>query len=464
EEEIAVEEPVIAPIIIEPIYIAPVYVPVEVIIGPEVIEPILPEEEATEAGLTIEEFLDAQGESLSELKPVMNPKQTIKNFQFFQENKLLSDEIIKAMPSEDQDKDNDGVNDLLEFILGLDPESDDSDSDGISDLEELEQGLNPAAWDSDGDKIPDAIDDKPLEYNPAIILGPIESNIDTDKDGLTDVQEERDGTDPQVADSDGDGITDGEEILNYGTDPNTVTSIEELYTPAITEGSQQVHTSGSSSLMLKGEPEEELSLYMIDENGDLVKLGTAEIDEFGKGIVHIENLEAGEHEIFVGTMEDGKLSSFSPSQTLKVSAEQAPQFEGLNLRMASTINHARAEQGYFELVLPESDRQIEIVYHFQSAVLSQTLIADASGQTVALAPSELLEPGNHRLTIAAIDPETNERSESIQIEFAVDATTTAFVSGQVSEGANPWAMVGGAAAFLAGLGALAAFLKKRKTA
>ncbi len=42
---------------------------------------------------------------------------------------------------------------------------------------------------------------------------------DTDGDGLSDEREEELGTDPGVADSDGDGVTDGEEVDTHGTDP-----------------------------------------------------------------------------------------------------------------------------------------------------------------------------------------------------------------------------------------------------
>jgi hypothetical protein len=40
------------------------------------------------------------------------------------------------------------------------------------------------------------------------------SNIDSDKDGLTDIQEKEKGTDPKKADTDGDGFLDGQEIKN----------------------------------------------------------------------------------------------------------------------------------------------------------------------------------------------------------------------------------------------------------
>jgi hypothetical protein len=42
---------------------------------------------------------------------------------------------------------------------------------------------------------------------------------DKDQDGLTIVEEQTYGTDPELYDTDGDGLGDGEEIFEYGTDP-----------------------------------------------------------------------------------------------------------------------------------------------------------------------------------------------------------------------------------------------------
>jgi len=479
-EEPIDEEPV-EEVVEEPVYVQPVYVPVQVIIGPEVIEPIIeepideePVDEIVEAPLTIEEILLVEPTDTpvepTEKKPVLEPVKIIENFQMLEANQILAPEIIEQMPEADADEDGDGVSDLLEFQLGLNTETDDSDNDGIKDLEEIQLGLDANGWDTDGDRIPDNIDDAPLEYNAPVITEPIVSIEDTDGDGLTDVQEVLAGTDPLEADSDGDGLSDGEELLNYGLNPNQANTQEDIIKPAMTGGSNtQRLEAGDQALTVKGAPGEELKMFTLDENGELIELGVTEIDEFGKGLMKIENLPAGEYEVFVGqTNKKGQLTEFSAPQPLNVSAEPSPHFEGIDVKLATeptdeSVDAKEASQGIFQLTLPQTDRQIEIIYHFQSAVLSQTLIADASGQVVSLEPSAALEPGNHTLTIAAIDLETNERSQSTEIKFAVDPTTTAFVSGQVSDESNPWGLVAGAAAFLAGLTALAVFMRKRKT-
>ncbi len=58
---------------------------------------------------------------------------------------------------------------------------------------------------------------------PAVLLPPQDdpnSTVDSDGDGLTDYQEVHDyHTDPHKADTDGDGLTDGEEVKVWRTDP-----------------------------------------------------------------------------------------------------------------------------------------------------------------------------------------------------------------------------------------------------
>ena len=91
------------------------------------------------------------------------------------------------------DLDQDGMPDDWEIANGLNPNDpvdaqEDKDGDGLSNLEEFKQGTNPALADSDGDGLKDA------------------SELSTHH------------TNPLLADSDGDGLNDNVEILT-GTDP-----------------------------------------------------------------------------------------------------------------------------------------------------------------------------------------------------------------------------------------------------
>lgn len=105
------------------------------------------------------------------------------------------------------DSDNDGLSDEVEVSIGTDPTNEDSDGDGILDAEEVGDDIaNPLDTDEDG------------------IIDALDSNIlDTDMDGVVD-QLDPANANPCIpdntiglCDTDGDGISDGDEIAN-GTD------------------------------------------------------------------------------------------------------------------------------------------------------------------------------------------------------------------------------------------------------
>lgn len=171
------------------------------------------------------------------------------------------------------DSDGDGLTDAEEFALGTDAKLRDTDGDGISDYEEVNgfvvtlrfggtvsvttDPLNPdtdgdtlrdgaerqlgtdpttsdgdAVFDDDGDGLVNLQESsgwsvttyavstapgvQPTSSTRAVTSDP--DLPDTDGDGLTDAQEMALGTDPRSADTDGDGLTDAQEIA-LGTNP-----------------------------------------------------------------------------------------------------------------------------------------------------------------------------------------------------------------------------------------------------
>ena len=114
------------------------------------------------------------------------------------------------------DRDDDGVLDPEDNCPDTpNPEQEDLDGDGDGDV---------CDDDSDGDVIPNLNDNCPLVSNPEQLdldddgLGDA-CDDDRDGDGLTDEEEEEQGTDPDQRDTDRDGLLDGEEWTDYGTDP-----------------------------------------------------------------------------------------------------------------------------------------------------------------------------------------------------------------------------------------------------
>ena len=125
------------------------------------------------------------------------------------------------------DSDNDGISDIDEIVLGLDPKNprdafEDQDGDGLPTWQEVEIGLDPLNPDTDGggandgDELRGALDPEDPTDDERI-------GDDGDGDGMSDACEERwrlDPNDPTDADkdSDGDGLTNREECT-AGTSP-----------------------------------------------------------------------------------------------------------------------------------------------------------------------------------------------------------------------------------------------------
>lgn len=132
----------------------------------------------------------------------------------------LSEKIIggrRAIAEFFVDLDRDGMEDSWERLYGLDPRNaadaaHDLDKDGLTNLEEFVLGARPDSPDSDGDGLSDGEEVNLHKSDPL--------EVDSDADGLADGDEVNvHGTDPAKADTDDDGISDAEE-LEAGLDPS----------------------------------------------------------------------------------------------------------------------------------------------------------------------------------------------------------------------------------------------------
>lgn len=87
----------------------------------------------------------------------------------------------------------------------------DPDADGLTNLQELLNDSNPNDDDTDNDGLKDGDEINTTHTNPRV--------GDSDRDGLSDSAELVAGTDPARSDSDGDTLTDGDEINVYHSNP-----------------------------------------------------------------------------------------------------------------------------------------------------------------------------------------------------------------------------------------------------
>ena len=145
------------------------------------------------------------------------------------------------------DADGDGLTDRWEELYGLSTDDDgsvdvkngpegDPDSDGLSNLEEQTRGTNPNSDDTDDDGLSDSVEDGGGEFISVTQTGTNPLNADTDGDGLSDsvenplldfVNANQPGTDPNNADTDGDFLGDSVEILD-GRDPTVAEDVDPI--------------------------------------------------------------------------------------------------------------------------------------------------------------------------------------------------------------------------------------------
>ncbi|WP_175463728.1 putative Ig domain-containing protein [Methylomonas sp. LWB] len=104
------------------------------------------------------------------------------------------------------DTDGDGVPSYFELRDKLNPLAADTDHDGIPDS--LEWSNYPDYWDTDKDGMPN-VWEKTYGFNP---YDPGDAGLDPDGDQLSNLDEFRHGSDPEVVDSDHDNLGDGAEV------------------------------------------------------------------------------------------------------------------------------------------------------------------------------------------------------------------------------------------------------------
>ena len=103
---------------------------------------------------------------------------------------------------------------LAGLTVGGESPDGDPDGDGLTNREEKELGTDPHKADTDDDGLSDGDEVHKYKTNPL--------KADSDGDGLNDGDEAmKYKTDPNKADTDGDGLNDGDEVMKYKTDPLT---------------------------------------------------------------------------------------------------------------------------------------------------------------------------------------------------------------------------------------------------
>ena len=130
---------------------------------------------------------------------------------------------------DDGDLDDDGLQDTVERILNTNFSNPDTDNDGESDFSEVNRDNDPSSFtegidtnpvdaDTDNDGLLDGFEIE-NDFDPINID---EAELDSDADGLSNIEEQEAGTNPNKVDTDEDDLTDSDEINIYFTDPQLV--------------------------------------------------------------------------------------------------------------------------------------------------------------------------------------------------------------------------------------------------
>jgi hypothetical protein len=200
------------------------------------------------------------------------------------------------LPTSDIDFDSDDLSDVWELLwfgnLSQNPEGD-FDSDGLSNIQEYSNATNPKSVDTDFDGMPDLWEIENL----------LDPNLDdstgnADLDGLLNLAEYENGTDPNSGDTDSDGMEDGWEV-EYDLDPknndanqdNDVDGLSNL-AEFINNTNPNLNDTDSDGMPDGWEVENLLDPTIDDANEDPDKDDFNNLQEFQEGT---DPQDAGDH-------------------------------------------------------------------------------------------------------------------------------------------------------------------------
>lgn len=185
--------------------------------------------------------------------------------------------------SRDNDPDGDHLSNLQEYNLNTLPNDSDSDNDGLSDYHEWNNyGTNPTLADSDGDKMPDG-----WEVEHSLNWNSEDGDADPDNDNLSNLTEYRLNTDPNAKDSDGDGLEDDAEVNTHGTNPAVADSdhdgLSDREEINIYRTDPKLADSDNDGMHDGWEVDENLNPLLADAEGDTDGDGLSNLEEFNRG-------------------------------------------------------------------------------------------------------------------------------------------------------------------------------------
>lgn len=295
------------------------------------------------------------------------------------------------------DTDCDGLSNYLEYIYDTDPLVTDTDGDGISDYDEVwTLGTNPLMEDTDED-------------------GTLDGRDDLDEDNILTIDELQYGTSPFAKDSDGDLLTDYEELFTYNTDPNNSDTdsdgaddqweIEHGYDPltynnffSISESLDNGDLNYSIDLKVKGE---QIATFVMDHHEMDIWLNSTIPGFLGKAVDFSLNGTFEEAVLNVEFDEDYlQIESFNP--TIYYFNEENQILEEITTEWDGESNHVTAALEHFSTYILLNKTDFDTVWEEEfdkdntgaAKPLKVVLTIDSSGSM------QSNDPKNLRLSVA----------------------------------------------------------------
>ncbi|MHA2028593.1 MAG: hypothetical protein ACW99Q_04315, partial [Candidatus Kariarchaeaceae archaeon] len=216
--------------------------------------------------------------------------------------------------------DQDGLSAIDEFFFSTDDLLIDSDEDGLSDIEETQLRLNPNSKDSDHDGIPDK-----YEVINSMNYFADDSDDDLDEDGLTNLEEYQEGTDIRNRDTDGDGLPDGWEI-RYGFHANGTTNDRFNDKSSDDDGltAEEEYKAGTNPYMADTDGDEIPDKWELDNGLDpLVKQNLTDFDRDGLSALEEYQYDPKLDPLNYDTDEDGLNDGYEVSNGLNATYSDA---------------------------------------------------------------------------------------------------------------------------------------------
>ena len=261
---------------------------------------------------------------------------------------------------------------------------------------------------------------------------------DSDGDGLSDKIEANLGSNPFNNDSDGDGIKDSDE-LDYGTNLLRVSNISDLLSKKpvrlkIKEGS---FIQPDSSFIGMAPAGSKVKIFREDGN-ERIFIGETVATDNDKFIVDIDKLKDGEYKLFAQVTTDDNKISETDGVNINVQKEMDVPDLVIKTVMEKTPDNLKKDKN--ERIIIESDRpvfevslsdlmdtemferkDVVIVAHFESTLLTSAIVADAESATFKIQPPEGLAPGEHEVRLYVVRTEGLKtlRSGDTAISFMV---------------------------------------------